>query len=295
MIPERFKENPAALAATLMVVAILFFTFMDSIARGLAQRIDPMQVVWGRYSFQTLISVIFLAPRLRKVLVTRYPGLQLIRSLLLFGATICFFFALSFLPLADTTAIFEIAPLLITLMAIFILGERVGIYRLFAVLLGLMGALVIIQPGSVSFTPALLLPVGAATCFAAYAIATRFLGREESPLTSFLYTAIIGTLLAWCIVPFYWQPLDIWAVAGLAAMGFFGCIGHYLLIRAFTLGEASFLAPFSYTSLIFNSLWGFLFYAEVPALSVWIGAAIIVGAGLFVWYRENRSAIRTRG
>ena len=238
--------------------------------------------------------MIFLAPKLHSYIKTNNLKLQFTRSLFLFCATIFFFTSLAYLSLATTTAIFEIAPLLITLLAIFVLGEKVGIYRIAAVLVGLMGTLIIIRPGSASFELSMLLPLAAATCYAAYAISTRMLGDADPEWTSFLYTAVIGTIIAAIIVPFYWTGPDLWAFARMAVMGIFGSFAHYLLILAFTRGEASYIAPFGYFGLVFNATWGFLFYAERPDLFVIIGATIIVGAGLFVWYRENRSVLARR-
>ena len=282
-------QNNMAQAAFLMVAAVLFFSMMDAIARGLARDVHPFEVVWGRYTFQTLFSVLFLAPKLHIYIKTKHPGLQLTRSLFLFGGTLFFFTSLSFLSLATTTAIFEISPLLITVLAIFILAEKVGVYRLAAVFVGLLGTLVIIRPWSTSFELTLLLPIFAAMCYAGYAISTRVLGSEDPEWTSFLYTAVIGTLIACVVVPFYWTGPDLWAFARMAMMGVFGSVSHYLLILAFTRGEASYIAPFGYFGLVFNATWGFLFYAERPDLFVILGALIIVGAGLFVWYREQRS------
>ncbi|MEM7242605.1 MAG: DMT family transporter [Pseudomonadota bacterium] len=282
-------KNTMAQAALLMVVAVLFFSMMDAVARGLARDVHPFEVVWGRYTFQTLFSVIFLAPQLHIYIKTSNLGLQFTRSLFLFGGTFFFFTALSHLSLAMTTAIFEIAPLLITVLAIFVLGEKVGAYRIAAVLIGLMGTLIIIRPTSAAFEPTLLLPIAAAACYAAYAISTRVLGDADPEWTSFLYTAVIGTVIAAIVVPLYWTGPDLWSFARMALMGIFGSFAHYLLILAFTRGEASYIAPFGYFGLVFNATWGFLFYAERPDLFVIIGAVIIVGAGLFVWYRENRS------
>jgi drug/metabolite transporter (DMT)-like permease len=147
--------------------------------------------------------------------------------------------------------------------------------------------MVIIRPGSEVFTPVALLPICAAACFAGYAISTRFLGREESPWTSFLYTALIGTIASCFIVPFVWETPSLPDAARMSSMGIFGGLGHYMLIRAFTITEASFLAPFGYLALLFNAIWGLLFFAEVPDSITWFGAAIIVTAGVFVWYRET--------
>ena len=288
------SKNTLAQAALLMVSAVLFFSMMDAVARGLSRDVHPFEVVWGRYTFQTIFSIIFLAPKLHIYIKTNNLGLQFARSLFLFGGTLFFFTSLSFLSLAMTTAIFEIAPLLITVLAIFVLGEKVGIFRLAAVAVGLMGTLIIIRPGSASFDATMLLPLAAAACYAAYAISTRLLGDADLEWTSFLYTAVIGTIIAAVVVPFYWTGPDLWAFARMAAMGILGSFAHYLLILAFTRGEASYIAPFGYFGLVFNATWGFLFYAERPDLFVIVGAAIIVGAGLFVWYRENRSGVAWR-
>lgn len=287
---EKFTAlSPHAKAAALMIIAVLFFSAMDGIAKGLTQRYHSLEVVWARYFFQLVLSFTIVAPRLRVLLRTNNPGLQLVRSSFLFIATICFFYSIKFMPLASATAIFEVAPLMITALAVFVLGETVGWRRWAAVIMGLCGAVIIIQPTSPNFALTDLLPLLAAFGFAAYAISTRFLSKDENPVTSFLYTGLIGTIFASALVISVWQtptPID-WVLMMLIGAG--GALAHFLLIRALTMGEASFLAPFAYFSLLFNALWGYLFFAEVPSIYVWVGSAVIIVAGIFVWHIERKA------
>lgn len=272
-----------------MITAAVFLTALDVCAKQLTQSHHTLQIVWARYFFQILWAVLLLAPRVPQLMKTDHLGLQLIRSALLFGATMFFFFALNWMPLSETAAIFEVAPLLITIFAFLILKERVGPRRWWGVAFGLLGAAIIIRPGSELFSMTSLIPMGAAACFATYVIATRILGHGESPWTSFLYTALIGTIAASLVAPFFWtQPTAInWVL--MILMGGIAGIGHYCLIKAFSLADASFLAPFSYLNVFFNTIWGFLFFYEIPSIYTVVGASIIISAGVYVWYRENKA------
>jgi len=178
----------------------------------------------------------------------------------------------------------------ITALSVFILKETVGLRRWAGVLAGLIGALIIIRPGGDLFTWYALLPCGSAICFAGYTITTRFLGSEESHWTSFLYTALIGTIVACAFLPFYWtpikQPFDILHIMTIGAIG---GIGHLCIILALTRVQASVLAPFGYFTILFNSLWGYLFFHEKPDGATILGALVIVGAGLYVWQRRRQA------
>ncbi len=287
-------DNLIALGAILMVLAIFAMTLMDATAKSLmADGYPPFQVIWARYVSQSVLVFIVFAPRLKLLLRTRYLGLQILRSSLLFMATLTFFMSLSFIEMATAAAVFEVAPLLITTLAFFVLREKVGPWRWLGVAIGLCGALTIIRPGTDVFNATTLLPLVAALCYAAFAVATRFLGQGENPWTSVIYAATIGTVVASLIVPFHWVEPSSQAVVKMVMLGVFGTIGHSLLVRALVLADASFLAPFGYVSLVFSILWGVIFFAEYPDIWVYTGGAIIVGAGLFVWYRELRAAQKT--
>lgn len=286
------RLSPTAQGILLMLLTVFLFTIMDAVAKGLAARYDTFQVVWARYTSQTLVAVLILAPRLKTVLRTKYLGLQLIRSAFLFAATICFFFGIVLIGLAETSAIMNINPMLITIGAYFLLGESFGFRRAFGVVAGLLGALVIIRPGSAVFDPAALLPVGAAIAYAGYALSTRFLGREESVWTSFLYTAAIGTILASLIVPLYWTTPTLVDLGIMLTLGIIGGAGQLALIKALTLAEAGAIAPFAYIGPILATLWGALFFDEFPDFWVFVGAGLIIGAGLYIWQRERRRAKR---
>lgn len=274
--------------------AFLAFAVMDSVAKHLMGSLHPVQVVWARYASQTTLIVLLLAPRLRLMARTENPGLQLVRSALLFSATLLFLSGLSLMRFAEAAALMQTAPLLITALAVPLLGESVGWRRWAGVGVGLMGALIIIRPGLDVFRPAALLPLGAAVCLAAYQITTRMLSAADRIWTTMLYTAGVGTLIATLAVPLFWSaPTP--AQAGLMAlMGLIAVAGHLSLVYGLGQAQVSVLAPFNYTSLIWATLFGYLFFAELPDAATVIGAAIVVAAGLYVWQRERARKLGAR-
>ena len=284
------RLSPTAAGILLYMLAILSMSVMDLLAKTLSAHVPVLQVVWARYAGQTAIVTLLLLPRLGTVVRTRHPWLHLLRSAFLRCATTAFFFGLSRMGLAEATAIIDTNPVLITLMAAVFLGERFGLRRALGVGAALVGALIIIRPGSAVFTPTALLPVIAAICFAGFAVATRFLGRNESIWTSLFYTALLGAVvLSLAVVPIWQTPnaTAIWLMVGIGAVS---AIGQFLMIRALMLAEASTVAPFSYVGLLFATLWGMLFFDTFPDVPTMIGGAIIVVAGIYVWHRETRDA-----
>jgi len=273
-----------------MLLTVLLFTIMDAMAKGLAARYDTFQVVWARYTSQTLVALLIVAPRLKTVVKTRYLGLQLVRSAFLFGATISFFFGIVWFGLAQSSAIMSINPMLISIGAFLILGEQFGIRRAIGVALGLLGALIIIRPGSEVFSPLALLPLASAIFYAGYSLSTRFLGREESVWTSFLYTAAFGTVVATLIVPWFWTTPSLTDAGLMLLLGVVGGAGQFGLIKALSLAEAGAIAPFAYIGPVLAATWGMLFFDESPDKWTWIGVVVIIGAGIYVWQREYRLA-----
>ncbi len=280
----------AATGILLMLGAIFLFTVMDATAKAIALRTDTLMALWARYAGQTLVVAVLVIPKGRAVLHTKYPGLQALRSVFLLTATTFFFFGISRIGLAEATAIMDLNPVLITLGAALFLGESFGVRRAMAVGVSLAGALIIIRPGSAVFSPAALLPLGAAICYSGYALTTRFVGRDEDVWTSLLYTALLGGIILSIVIPFNWIAPDRVTLAMMAVIGVIGAVGQLLLIRALQVAEASLIAPFGYAGLIFASVWGWLVFAEIPDLWTIVGMVVIAVAGLYVWWREMQSA-----
>jgi drug/metabolite transporter (DMT)-like permease len=284
----RVRALPAeAKGALLYLVAIAFLVSMDALSKDLSSRYDTFQVIWARYASQTVLVTAIAAPWLRTVLRTRYPKLQLARSVFMFGATMTGFFAFALMPLANATAIFETSPLIVTALAALVLGERVGPRRWAAVFVGFLGALVIVRPGGAVFGWEALLPLCTASCYAGYVIATRYVGRDEGPMTAFIYSSLFGTAVSSAIVPTVWTtPTTIDALL-MCALGAIGAVGQFLVILAFRSSQASALAPLSYIGLLFAAVYGYVFFSDIPDLWTVVGALIIVGSGLYVWRRER--------
>ncbi|SMX42220.1 DMT family transporter [Actibacterium lipolyticum] len=275
----------------MMLFAILCFSLMDATAKALSTRVDTVQVLWARYLGQTLLVMAIVARRIGPTLRTQYLGLQFLRSCLLLAATTFFFFGIARIGLAEATAVMDLNPVLITLGAAVFLGERFGLRRAIGVGVALIGALIIIRPGTDVFSPYAILPFCAALCISGYAIATRFVGRSESVWTSMLFTGLVGSVILTIVVPFFWVQPDATAWGLMLLIGCIGTAGQMLMIGALMRAEASQVAPFSYAGLIFATVWGMLFFDEIPDGPTIFGALVIVVAGIYVWHRETRAAV----
>ena len=280
--------SPEAKSIGLIIVTVFLFSFQDALAKNLIRSYPPIQVVWARYTSQTIVSLIILLPIIGRVLKTENIGIQLLRSTFLFGATYCFFSSLKYLQLAQVNAIFQVAPLFVTVLSVIILRETVGIRRWAGVLIGMLGAVIIIRPGGTGFSFTLILPIGAALSYASYLITTKYLSNEEASSTNFLYTSLIGFILASFLVPLSWTPIMTTDLFIFTSFGLLGALGHLFIILAFRLIDASFLAPFTYLQLIFASFWGFYLFTEVPDQFTIFGSVLIVISGLYVWLREQK-------
>ena len=273
----------------LMIGAMFIFTLMDAVAKLLTHEIGVWPTLWVRYFGQAVLVVIIVLPRIKQVVKTSFPVLQLTRSVFLMCATMCFFWGISNIGLAEATAIMDVSPVLITLGAVLFLGERIGIRRVFGIFGALIGALIVIRPGTDVFTIYALFPLGAAICYSGYNLITRFVGAREDPWTSLFYTALFGATVLSAIVPFYWQPLSSFIITLMFVLSVLATLAQWLLIKALSIGEASLLAPIGYIALIFATLWGFLLFGDLPDHWTVAGAGVIVASGFYVWYRERQS------
>ena len=265
--------------------AILAFACMNALAKGMALQYPIIMVVWARYLSQTVLTVLVFNRNLKTIVKTKRIKIHLFRSALLFGATIFIFAGFANLSLAATMAIFQTAPLLVVILSVFFLGEVVGVKRWLSVVVGFVGALIIIQPGTDTFLIASIFPLLSALCYAGYAVSTRHLGTEEDPRTNFFYTGLVGTIVSTLILFPYLQKIELVDIVYFTLLGSLGGLGHYCLILALRKSEASLLAPFSYFDLIFSACLGMIFFTEYPTQSLILGATIIVGAGIYTWYR----------
>ncbi len=272
----------------LMLLAIVLFTAMDALAKGLVQRYPTAQVVWVRFAGQLLLVVVILHRNLPPVLRTRNPRLHVIRSATQLGATGFFFASLNYIGLAEATALTDINPVLITLGAALFLGEKLGPRRIAGVLAAMTGAMIIIRPGLGVFSPAALLPLCCAVCYAASALLTRKVGSTETAWTSMFYAALFGTLASGALLPGVWVPIPLVDVPLFITVGCLGTAAQLALIRSFSIAEASSVAPFGYAGIVLATFWGIVLYGEYPDALTILGAGIIVGAGLYVWHRETR-------
>ena len=283
------QHNPALRGILLMLIALGVFTLMDSIGKYLSRFYPVPGIVWARYAINVLMLLAFLAWRgeLRYVRTAR-PALQVARGALLGLATVIYFTALAHMPLAEASAIAFVLPLFVAVLAVPMLGERLDAPRLVAILVGLVGALVIVRPGSAAFTVYALLPLGMALMNALYQILTRKVAGVEPALTSLFYGSMVGAVMFAPVLPFAWQtPQDPWHWVLLLVLGLLATVGHFILIRAFDYAPATLLAPFVYTQLLWTMLAGLLVFGDFPDHWSLAGMAIIVAAGLYLASRQR--------
>jgi len=280
----------------LMLAAVFFFALLDSTSKYLAASYPVPFLAWSRYLVHCLLMVLFLGPRLGRGLVaTRRPWLQIVRALLLVGVTASMMAALRVMPLAETTAVVFITPLLVALLAGPWLKEKIGLKRWIAVGVGFIGVLLIARPGGELSATGILWALACAGCYTVYQLLTRQLSPTENTLTMLFYTALVGTLTMTLAAPWFGPIPDIqgWDWLRICAMGLFGGTGHFLLIAAFRHAPASTLSPFLYVQLLWATLLGWLVFGHLPDAPTATGMAVIAASGLglaLIQRRESRRA-----
>ena len=271
------------------LVATLIFSTQDATSKFLVESVSPFQMTMMRFwAFGAF--ALFLAWRqgsVRQALKTSHPWLQIARGALLVGDIWMFVLALRSVQLPEVQAITLVYPLLVTLFAIPLLGEKVGIFRISAVVVGFAGALVIVRPGGVPLDWGVLYAVASGALYALYIVLTRKVSATDSSATSMVYVGLVGLVMTSAVGVFFWQPLDWHSLLLIGYIMLTGVVAHGLMILALGMAPASVLQPFSYTSLPWSIIWSLvIFHYLIDPISL-LGAAIIAGAGLVVMARER--------
>ncbi len=288
----RPNEDRPMLGIGLMIVAFFFFSCIDVSAKWLAVAgLSFLQLSFMRYLGHFLISLILIL--MGGISPSRFTSehlsLVFLRGALLMLSTITNFLALRYLPLTLTATILFSVPIMICALSPILLDERVGIWRWGAIIAGFIGILIAIRPFSEDFHWAVFVSIAGALCFALYSILTRKLSGTVAVESMQLYAGMVGTVV---LLPFaisQWSSpvnnLD-WLI--MICLGVFGWLGHQILTRAHAFAPASLLTPFSYTFIIYLTIWSFLVFDHLPDRWTIIGASVIIAAGLVIWFRESR-------
>lgn len=285
-------SNAGALPAILQVlVGVTLFSCSDTMSKYLRQTLPAVEIAWLRYVVFVLFGVALAGRRRFVGLKPKRPWLQLLRAVMVLGSAVLFITGLSYLPMAEAAAISFVSPAFITALSVPFLREQVGLHRWLATIVGLLGVIVVIRPGSDALQWAAIWPLGSAACWAVGMIATRLIGTHDRSETTLLWSAGIGLVLLTVLLPIGFMRPSLAEVGLGLFLGLTASTGQYLVILAYRRATASVLAPFSYLQLIASGLLGWLVFASVPDVLAFVGAAIIVASGLYVVYRER---IRSR-
>ena len=272
------------------MTAIFLISVVDTVCKVFTKDLHSIQLVWGYFvgiNLTLWVFFIFKGEKFSNLRRTERPLLQIIRPAFLVCSISSLFIGLTYLPIAEATVIGFVAPLFITALSVPILKEHVDIHRWSAVAIGLVGVIIIIRPGGDLWHLASVMPLLGALFFALFQIITRLLAATERTHTTLFYTGLGGLAWSSLIVPFVWVTPSITHIFVFLSTGAMGAMAHLCMISAFDRAEASLLAPYNYTKLIWVSVLGYLIFNDVPSLDMWIGAIIIVSAGFYVLYRER--------
>jgi drug/metabolite transporter (DMT)-like permease len=272
----------------LILASTVFLGASDVTAKYLSATLPSIEIAWIRFLvFALIMSPAMLPGSPLFALNSRRPGFQLMRGVALLGSSLFFISGLRFLPIAEASATGFVSPLFVTALSIIFLGEKVGVRRWIATALGLIGVLIILRPGSGAFHPAAFFPLVSALAWACTLIMTRMMSGSERAVTTMAYSSIAGLGVLCALVPFVWVGPSWHDILFGAFIGIASTAGQWIVVLAFRYADASVLAPFSYTQLLWVSVLGFIIFGEVPDVWTVTGALFIVGSGLYTAHRER--------
>ena len=279
------------LGIMLMCCTTFVFAMQDGISRLLAEEYNVYLVVMIRYWFFAAFVVALSMRRpggLRKAMATKHLFLQCFRGALLALEIVVTVVAFTILGLTETHAIFICYPLMIAALSGPILGETVGWRRWLAIGVGMIGVLIILDPGAGIYSLAAIIPLVGALMFAVYGLLTRYVARDDGSAVSFFYTGTVGMVVMTAIGIWYWEPISAHNWLWMSTLCLTGVLGHWLLIKTYEQAEASAVQPFAYLQLPFAAALGMVAFGETLRTNVAIGAAIVISAGLFTLWRERQ-------
>lgn len=276
-----------------MLCAMFMFSAGDTLAKFLTSSFHPVQIIWFRQLGLLVGVIILLCFRGCSILQTNQRALQMTRGALAVGSSILFVFAIRYVSLVDAVAASFVAPFFLTIAGAIVLKEKVGIRRWSAVVVGFLGALIVIRPGMGVVHPAAMLVVIAAALYASRQVIGRLLADTDKTVTTVAYTAITATVVISLPLAFYWQQPDTmtqWML--LFSMAIVASLGEVLIIKALEVAEATVVAPMHYTLIVWGTIYGFLVFNQLPDYWTLVGTLIIVSAGIYTLRRDNAAVNR---
>lgn len=280
------QSKPLALG--LLLATTLIFATGDTIAKLAVNTVPPAQILFVRCVVVAALTVPYVWFRLGAAAFrTDHPKTQIFRGIAILLSSFLFINGLSYLPLADASALNFVWPLLITVFSVILLKEQVGIRRWAATCIGFCGMLLIIRPGTGAFQIAALFPLGAAVTWSLAAVMTRSVSAHDRAETTIVWTSLVMLAGSTLIIPFFWRTptAQEWLFMGM--IGLMSVAGHSLLVYAYERATASFLAPFSYAQLVWATTLGYFVFGSLPDRWIAAGSALIVASGIYTAHRER--------
>jgi drug/metabolite transporter (DMT)-like permease len=295
-LPENTPTNRTAPARAdrpfrgivLILASTVFLGVSDVTAKYLSATLPSIEIAWIRF----LVFALIMSPAMFPgsplfALHSARPGLQAMRGVALVASSLFFISGLQFLPIAEASATGFVAPLFVTALSILFLRESVGLRRWIATGVGLVGVIIILRPGTGAFHPAAIFPIVSAIAWACTLIMTRMMSGREHVLTTMTYSSIVGACILTALVPLVWVTPSWRDIIFGVLIGLASTAGQWIVVLAFRYADASVLAPFSYSQLLWVGILGFVIFGEVPDIWTITGAAFIVGSGLYTAHRER--------
>lgn len=284
------QRRQRLIGIALMCGAVALFAVLDTTAKYLSTQMDILQIAWARYTGAFVLTLFVSNPITQPALLrSGNLKLQIVRAVLLVASTVLNFLALRWMQLDEVLSIIFTFPFVVAIASGPLLGEWLGWRRWSAICFGFAGVLVITRPGFGAVHPAAAFSLAATICYGIYAVVTRIVSRVDSNQTSLFYNNAIGALLMLPVIPFVWTAPSSWIVAlMLIGTGLLGSLGHFFLIAGHRIAPASVLSPFIYTQLVWVVILGYLVFDHIPNQWTMAGAAMVIGSGLYLLYRERR-------
>ncbi len=279
--------NARIVGPALALLSFGLYATHDVMVKVLGSTYSPVQILFFSVVFSfPMATYLLMRDHEAGTLHPVHPWWTALRTFAVVGTGLCGFYAFSVLPLAQAYALIFAAPLIVTVLAIPVLGEAVGPWRWGAVIVGLLGVLVVLRPAGATPELGHLAALGAACCSATVSVVSRRIGRAERSVVLMLYPMMVNVILTACLLPQVYVPMplaDLGLTAGISILGFLAALS---IIAAFRHADAAVIAPMHYSQIIWAAVYGWVFFDERGDAATWIGAAIIIASGLFTVLRE---------